>query len=164
MIKKAIDYIQLYFQFPSTKKVFLRHQYDFFYPVLNAGAYFYRRTMIPKKKFIAVIGSLGKTTTMRALRTAFHMMDRKQSWSNYGSCLAENILRSRKKDPYDVFEVGIDRFGEMASYARLINPDIVVVTSIKSEHNRTFQDLNGFRNFLADINDIFPFHPRIESP
>lgn len=88
-----------------------------------------------------VIGSLGKTTTTRALRSALDCPERRFSFSNYGSSLARNLLRVRRRDVHAVLEVGIAGPGIMGAYARMIRPDLVVVTSIKSEHNRSFPTL-----------------------
>jgi len=104
-----------------------------------AGAY--RRLLLRRPRLVVVIGSLGKTTTKAAITTALDCPDRGFSYSNYGSSLAENLLRVRPWDRRAVLEVGIAGPGHMAGYARMIRPDIVVVTSIKSDHNRSFPTL-----------------------
>ena len=88
-----------------------------------------------------MVGSLGKTTTQRALQTVLDCPNRNFSYSNYGSSLAGNLLRIRPRDTHAVLEAGVDGPGRMASYARMIRPNLVVVTSIKSEHNRSFPTL-----------------------
>jgi UDP-N-acetylmuramoyl-tripeptide--D-alanyl-D-alanine ligase len=92
-----------------------------------------------------VVGSLGKTTARHAVATALDCSDRHFSYSNYGFSLAENLLRVRPRDRFAVIEAGIAGPGRMASYGRMIRPDIVVVTSIKSEHNRSFATLQETR-------------------
>jgi len=144
MFKILKDYFQLLITFPKHQSIFFRKQFDALWPLLSFVAKNYRRWVIPRKKCIAVVGSLGKTTTKRALRSIFVVAKRKQMFSNYRSALAVNLLVSHPKDSYDVFEVGIDTPNEMKPYAQMIQPNIVVVTSIKSEHNRsfpTFQDM-----------------------
>ena len=44
-----------------------------------------------------------------------------------------------------VLEVGIDLPGQMAVYARMVRPDVVVVTSVGSEHNRSLGTLETTR-------------------
>jgi len=141
----VIDYCKLYLNYPGKQGAFLRSQYDALWPLLRPCAGMYRRLFLKRTRFVAVIGSLGKTTTKRALDCVLMNERRYQSFSNYGSCLAENIMRSRNTDPYKVLEVGIDHPGEMRPMAKIIRPEIVVVTSIKSEHYRSFPSLKETR-------------------
>ena len=146
-----IDYIKLYLNYPGKQQVFLRHQYDSFWPLLKRIAFIYRRVFIAKVPIITIVGSLGKTTTRRVFRTALFEKMPEQSFSNYGSCLAENILRISQKDKQSVLEVGISGKGLMHKYGHLIQPNVVVVTSIKSEHNRSFETLEETRNEKAKM-------------
>jgi UDP-N-acetylmuramyl pentapeptide synthase len=145
MVRKFIDLLELLWTYPSHLDAFLRKRFDRAYPVIGRLAYAYRRLVIPRKRLIIVVGSLGKTTTTRALRAALLETDHYQSFSNYGSRLAENVLRSRPFEPRDVLEVGISGRNQMDRPARLIQPNIVVVTSIKSDHNRSFPTLKHTR-------------------
>src|SRR6185295_7887271 len=108
-------------------------------------ARFYRQTFLRPTRIVVVVGSLGKTTTKRALDAALDCPDRDFAFSNYGSSLAGNLLRVRRGDPHAVLEVGVGGPGPMAPYARMIRPNVVVVTSIKSEHNRSFPTLEETR-------------------
>lgn len=141
----VIDYFKLYLNYPGKQGAFFRSQYDALWPLLRSCAGTYRKIFLKRTRFIVVIGSLGKTTTKRALDRVLIDKRRYQSFSNYGSCLAENIMRGRHTDPYEVLEVGIDHPGEMRPMAKIIRPDIVVVTSIKSDHNRSFPSLKDTR-------------------
>ncbi len=158
MLKRSLDFFELFIKYPSTYPLFLRKEYDALWPVLNFLASHYRKWVLPKKKFIVIVGSLGKTSTRHALRKIFLLDKKKQSFSNYGSCLAENVLRSSPFDPYDVIEVGVDRVGEMAPYAKLLRPDIVVVTSIKSDHHLAFPTLEITRKEKVEMLKALPPH------
>ncbi|MGH7927604.1 MAG: Mur ligase family protein, partial [Candidatus Binatia bacterium] len=59
-------------------------------------------------------------------------------------------------DRHAVIEVGIDKPGQMARYARLVRPDIAVVTSIGSEHNRSLKTLEVTRSEKAEMVRILP--------
>jgi UDP-N-acetylmuramoyl-tripeptide--D-alanyl-D-alanine ligase len=50
-----------------------------------------------------------------------------------------------------VLEVGVAKRGEMAPYARMLRPDVVVVTSIGTEHNRSFGNLDVTRDEKAEM-------------
>ena len=69
-MRKLTDLITLFWKYPFHLDAFLRGSFDRSFPVLGRLACAYRRVVIPRKRFIAVIGSLGKTTTTRALRNA----------------------------------------------------------------------------------------------
>jgi UDP-N-acetylmuramyl pentapeptide synthase len=91
-----------------------------------------------------VIGSLGKTTTARAVAgvTGDHKLD---SFRNADYAVIQNLLKYSAKDRFAVLEVGIEKPGQMIPHARMIKPDIVIVTSIASEHVLSFKTLEGIR-------------------
>jgi UDP-N-acetylmuramoyl-tripeptide--D-alanyl-D-alanine ligase len=60
---------------------------------------------------------------------------------NYFSFVAAALLSIRPRDRHAVVEIGIDRIGQMTRYARLARPNIAVVTSVGSEHNRSLPNL-----------------------
>jgi len=118
-------------------------------PVMVTAAVLHRRFRIKDTRIIAVVGSLGKTTTTRCLLTVLIGRIHKNQASNSGISLAKNILRIRPADKLAVVEAGISGFGEMAESARMVRPDIAVVTNIGSEHNATFGTLQATRNEKA---------------
>jgi len=126
---------------PGGYRIFLRRNYDRLGPSLRRVAAFHRHTFLTRTRIVVVVGSLGKTTTRRALQAALACPERNFSYSNYGSSLAENVLRVRRQDAHAVLEVGVAGPGHMQPYADMLRPDLVVVTSIKSEHNRSFPTL-----------------------
>ena len=126
---------------PGARRIFLRREYDQQEKRLRKLASFYRKHFLSRTRIVAVIGSLGKSTARQVVAAALDCPDRNFSYSNYGANLAGNLLRVRRRDKYAVLEAGISGPGQMASYAEMIRPDIVVVTSVKSEHNGTFPTL-----------------------
>jgi UDP-N-acetylmuramyl pentapeptide synthase len=91
-----------------------------------------------------VVGSFGKTTTARAVAAALGR-DPDALRENYSSFVAAALLGIRPRDRHAVLEIGIERPGEMARYARVVRPDIAVVTSVGSEHNRSLANLDVTR-------------------
>lgn len=65
--------------------------------------------------------------------------------------MARNILRARKRDAHAVIEVGVDKPGQMARYADLLRPEIAIVTSVGSEHQRSFGTLERTRDEKAEM-------------
>jgi UDP-N-acetylmuramoyl-tripeptide--D-alanyl-D-alanine ligase len=139
--QKFSDLLRLYRAMPGSAGIFLRREYDRYFRLLRRLAKAYRLTALRRTRIVVVVGSLGKTTSMRAIQAALGCPDRRFSHSNYGSSLAVNTLRVRPGDPHAVIEAGVDGPGPMGRYAEMLRPDVVVVTSIKSEHNRSFPSL-----------------------
>jgi UDP-N-acetylmuramoyl-tripeptide--D-alanyl-D-alanine ligase len=141
---------------PGGRRIFLRHEYDRWGNRLRKLAGFYRKHFLTRTRIVAVVGSLGKTTTRHAVASALDCPDRNFSYSNYGSSLAGNLLRVRRRDNYAVLEAGIATPGQMAGYAKMIRPDIVVATSIKSDHNRSFATLLETREEKVKMVRVLP--------
>jgi len=70
---------------------------------------------------------------------------------NEFSFVAQAMLRICPWDDWAVVEIGVGRVGQMRTYAEMIRPETVVVTSIASEHLRSFQDLGVTRTEKADM-------------
>lgn len=139
--RKFVDLIRLLRSVPGERSAFLRREHDRLGRPLSCLARVYRRFLLRRTRVVAVVGSLGKTTTRRALSAALGCPERNFSYSNYGASLAGNLLRVRRRDRHAVLEAGVAGPGPMAGYAAMLRPDLVVVTSIKSDHNRSFPTL-----------------------
>ena len=126
------------------------------WPILLPVATFYRRTFVRKVRIVAVVGSFGKSTTMRAITMALGRNVHRRAMLNAKNAVAGAVFRLRAADRHAVIEVGIDKPGKMATYARLILPDITVVTSIGSEHNRSLKTLEITRSEKAAMIRILP--------
>ncbi len=106
------------------------------WPLLSAAALAHRRTLGRRTRLVAVVGSFGKTTTTRCVAAALGLTE-SQPRDNCRSHLAVATLTRTGLEAHAVLEVGIDHPGQMASYARVLRPDVAVVTSIGSEHGRS---------------------------
>jgi UDP-N-acetylmuramyl pentapeptide synthase len=124
---------------PLGRKQILHGIYIRATPIFYWAAYLYRRTFIRKTRIIAIIGSFGKTTTTRCLLKLFEGRIHKRHGQNAGVSLARNILGIKPWQRHAVVEVGISSIGQMEKSAKIVLPDIVVVTSIGSEHNRSLK-------------------------
>lgn len=150
-LKKSLDFFRLIIQVPRAHQIFLRKEYEQLAGLLRWLARLYRYTFLRKTCLIAVVGSLGKTTSRRAVHVALDCPDRGFAFSNYGAALAANVLRIRPGDARAVIEAGISGPGWMKIYSWFLKPDIVVVTSIKSDHYRSFPTLEHTRNEKVEI-------------
>jgi UDP-N-acetylmuramoyl-tripeptide--D-alanyl-D-alanine ligase len=115
------------------------------WPLMSRVASAYRLSLARKARIIAVVGTFGKTTTTRAVLAALGGNPDVHTGFNASSHLASAVLRIGPGQRHAVVEVGIARRGEMAPYARLLRPDVAVVTSIGSEHNPWLGTLEATR-------------------
>lgn len=107
------------------------------WPVLWPVAAAHRRGLGRSTKVVAVVGSHGKTTTTRAVRHALGLGAEPEQHTNCLGELAGDVLRCGRSCARRVLEVGISHPGQMRAYARMLCPDITVVTAVGSDHNRT---------------------------
>jgi UDP-N-acetylmuramoyl-tripeptide--D-alanyl-D-alanine ligase len=114
-------------------------------PALYPIASLYRRTCLRHGKIIAVVGSYGKTTTTRAVKTALGLRCDPWPHRSAGVFIAYELLRIRPGQRQSAIEVGIDGPGQMEPMARLIRPDIAIVTSIGQEHWTSLKNLETTR-------------------
>ena len=121
------------------------------WPFLAWPAALYRRTLVRTTRVIAVVGSFGKTTTTRAILAALGGDPQAAVNHNAKSFLALALLRIRPHQRHLVLEVGISGPNQMAEYARVIRPDIAVVTAIGSDHNRSLRSLEVTRTEKSHI-------------
>ncbi len=103
-----------------------------------------RRGPLRGLRVIAVTGSAGKTTTRRAIEAVLGLPPDPRNYNNAGF-IANELWRTPPWRRHRVFEAGIERPGQMARIARLLRPDIAVVTNLASDHRAAFADLAEHR-------------------
>ncbi len=95
---------------------------------------------------ISVTGSNGKTTTKEMIK---HILSRKApAVSNFGNFnnrfgLPLSVLETQKKHKFAVFELGASQRGDVARLAKIIRPDISVITTIGPEHLEFFKNMEN---------------------
>jgi len=103
---------------------------------------------------ITVIGSVGKTTTTRAIAAALDLPVRRQALLNASSAtpMARGLLTTvRPWHRRAVFEAAIGGHGEMAKLSALARSDVVVVTAIARDHWKSFKTLEATRDEKAEM-------------
>ena len=136
---------------PGGRADLVRKGINRFWPVLSVLAAYYRRYLLRRCCLTVVIGSLGKTTTTKAVKAALGMKDSRQAIDNGISAVALEVLRIPPWRKRAVIEVGIHAKGWMRGYAELLRPDMVVVTSIANEHNRSLGSLEDIRKEKSEM-------------
>lgn len=138
----------------------------------------YGRSMAKKLRAIAVTGSVGKTTTKEMLRSVLHCFGptiySKASYNNYlGVPLSLALLSNDSK--FGVFEVGMNHVGEIAPLAKIVDPEIAIITTISPSHignmgsleaivDEKCQIFAGLReNGIAMVHGDHPLFDRMQS-
>ena len=106
-------------------------------------ASWYRQTVLRAHPIVAVVGSMGKTTTAHALDLALTGKGFRHAAWNHGGGLAYILFRTHPWGLPGVFEVGLTRSGEMIEYARCFRPSIAILTGIGDEHGQNFESLEA---------------------
>ncbi len=88
-------------------------------------------------KVVAVTGSVGKTTVKEMLRVvlgAFGRVHAAEASFNNHIGVPLTLARMPRDVDYGVFEIGMNHPGEIAPLARMVRPDVAVITSIGRAH------------------------------
>jgi UDP-N-acetylmuramoyl-tripeptide--D-alanyl-D-alanine ligase len=134
----------------------MRRLYNSAWPVAKWAGRWWRRVVVPRSRFVAVVGSFGKTTTGRTVRAALGRPPLVRRMPTKFTGVADKIVTTRPNQRYAVAEVGIDGFDQMAQQAWALQPDVAVVTCIGSEHHRTFGTLEATRAEKAEMLKALP--------
>lgn len=108
---------------------------------------------------IGVTGSVGKTSTKRAIATLLQgigptFASRRSFNSLFGLPIALGRLEPHHQ--FAVLEMGVDRFGEMRRLAMLFPPTIAVVTNVAPTHLRYLRDEDHIAAEKAELVKALP--------
>ena len=103
---------------------------------------------------IAITGSAGKTSLKNLLSQILQKFGKThyspKSFNNHlGVPISLSNLSSY--DKYGVFEVGMNKAGEIKNLTKLIKPDLGVITNIGEAHLENFKNLKGIANAKSEI-------------
>jgi UDP-N-acetylmuramoyl-tripeptide--D-alanyl-D-alanine ligase len=121
-------------------------------------AYLWRR-MLVRTTFVAVTGSIGKTTTKDCLAAALAAggaTAKTRGNLNDGYGVPRTILSVRPWHRFAVLEVGTERHGMIRKAARVLRPHVAVVLCIDRAHTRIFGTLEAIADEKADLVRALP--------
>lgn len=127
-------------------------------PVLYPAASIYRQTLLRRCHVVGVVGSFGKSTTTRAIKAALGIPYDRFPRRSTGVFIAYELLKTRPNQQQCVIEAGITGCGQMQPMARLMRPDITVVTAIGREHITSLKTLETTRREKAKMVEALPPH------
>ena len=105
-------------------------------------------------KIIGITGSCGKTSLKeligKSLKKICNVTYSKKSFNNkYGVPLS--LFNLRKKDNFGIFELGMDRKGEIDNLSKIIKPNIGVITNISYAHIKNFKNIKEIALAKSEI-------------
>jgi MurE/MurF fusion protein len=105
-------------------------------------------------KIIGITGSVGKTTVKNLLAHTLKNYGKvcysPHSYNNkYGVPLS--ISNLKKDTDYGVFEVGMDKKGEIDNLSKIIKPELAIITNIAEAHFKNFKNIKDIAKAKAEI-------------
>ena len=115
-------------------------------------------------QIIGITGSVGKTTLKNLISFALNSYGKvyysPHSYNNkFGVPLSLSNLK--KNTEYGVFEIGMDKKGEINNLSRMVKPEIAVITNISEAHFKNFNTLKDIARAKAEIIDNILEHGNI---
>ncbi len=105
-------------------------------------------------KIIAVTGSVGKTSTKGQLNLVFESLGKTySSVGNYNSQVScpLSIASMPLNAEYGIFELGMSYAGEIAALAKIVRPDISIITTIAPCHAENFDSVKDIARAKSEI-------------
>ena len=105
-------------------------------------------------KVIAITGSCGKTSLKELLTSALKKFGNAscspKSYNNkYGVPLS--LFNMNRNDDFGIFEVGMDKGGEIDFLSKIIKPDLAVITNVSYAHAKNFKNISEIANAKSEI-------------
>ena len=105
-------------------------------------------------KIISITGSCGKTSLKELLGRSLNKISQTtyspKSFNNkFGVPLS--LFNSKKNDAFGIFEIGMDKRGEIDYLSKIIKPDVGVITNISYAHIKNFENINQIALAKSEI-------------
>jgi len=105
-------------------------------------------------KVIGVTGSVGKTSTKEALRSALATSGETHasvaSYNNHWG-VPLSLARCPQTARYAVFELGMNHAGEIEPLTRLVRPQVAIITTVEPVHLEFFGSVEAIADAKAEI-------------
>jgi UDP-N-acetylmuramoyl-tripeptide--D-alanyl-D-alanine ligase len=105
-------------------------------------------------RIVAVTGSVGKTGTKEMLRTVFADFGATHapigSFNNHWG-VPLTLARMAQSTEFGVFEIGMNHAGEIRPLAKMVRPDVAIVTNVEAAHLEFFDSEMAIAEAKAEI-------------
>lgn len=119
---------------------------------LNNLAEYKRRNS--RAKFIAVTGTVGKTSTREVIKTMLLSYGKTySSVKSFNNYLGVPLTLASMPDntEYAVIELGMNAAGEISNLANIVTPDIAVITTVSEGHIEFFDSVEDIADAKCEI-------------
>jgi UDP-N-acetylmuramoyl-tripeptide--D-alanyl-D-alanine ligase len=103
---------------------------------------------------VAITGSVGKTGTKEALRACLSRLGAthaaEKSFNNHWG-VPLTLARMPAQARYGVFEIGMNHAGEIAPLAKLVRPQVAIITTVEPVHLQFFTSVAEIAEAKAEI-------------
>jgi UDP-N-acetylmuramoyl-tripeptide--D-alanyl-D-alanine ligase len=107
-----------------------------------------------KAKVVAVTGSVGKTSTKEALRTALAAQGRTHasvaSFNNHWG-VPLTLARCPADAAYAIYEIGMNHAGEIEPLVKMVRPHLAIITTVEPVHLEFFAGVEAIADAKAEI-------------
>ncbi|MFK8039804.1 MAG: UDP-N-acetylmuramoyl-tripeptide--D-alanyl-D-alanine ligase [Rickettsiaceae bacterium] len=107
-------------------------------------------------KFIAITGSVGKTSTKEAIKlileTANKVFASRGNFNNHLGILI-NLASMHDEINYSILELGMSSKGEILELSNIVKADIAIITLITEQHLKNFSSIYGIIDAKCEIFD-----------
>jgi len=107
-----------------------------------------------KAKFIAITGSVGKTSTKEALKILLQydslVFASRGNFNNHLGLLI-NLASMPDDTEYAIFELGMNHKGEIKELVQILKPNIAIITNISEAHLEFFNSLEEIAEAKCEI-------------
>ena len=105
-------------------------------------------------KIISITGSCGKTSLKELLGRSLNKFSQAtyspKSFNNkFGVPLS--LFNLKKNDSFGIFEIGMDKKGEIDYLSKIIKPDVGVITNVSYAHIKNFKNINQIALAKSEI-------------
>ena len=105
-------------------------------------------------KVIAITGSVGKTSTKEMARIALtgqgNIHAAEASYNNHWG-VPLTLTRTPADVRYGVYEIGMNSPGEILPLARMVQPEVAIITTVQPVHLAAFESIEGIAREKAAI-------------
>ena len=113
-----------------------------------------KRLLLNDRFFIGITGSSGKTSLKEILYTVLKNYDstyKSQKSFNNDIGLPFTLINQNRISRYNIYEVGMNRLGEIDTLSKILKPNLAVITNIGEAHLGKLGSINNIAKAKSEI-------------
>ena len=113
-----------------------------------------KRYLLNSNNFIGITGSSGKTSLKNLLFTVLNKYEKSyksQKSFNNNIGLPYTLINQNIKSKFNIYELGMNNFGEIDYLSNILKPDLAIITNIGEAHLGNLGSINNIAKAKAEI-------------